>query len=307
MSKFPPTVREQEGWHGETGESVTFYVTDPWGAEIDYSDVPDGSGWFFGIGAGRSYSRVTSQILSALDDVYCAHEANEVFSILGLLMSKRIVSLEMPLISWNNRPERNMAAWSLRNYCNVWKDSVAYMDPIVGDVGNKYFDIRHILRKVFPRCSFIYTLRNPLDQLASNLRYGGSIKFHEDLGHDGEVLQAVNIWGWINTFIQRYHAVCQEEDVLCVPGEAWSERRLFDEWVERTSMHLGSLSGPTDEMAEKYIRQDGVGRWKREPRMQAVIKTLRDAKLLPEAELERLDVPGIDYVPPIGIDTWRAA
>ena len=307
MSKFPPTVQEQEGWHGETGESVTFYVTDPWGAEIDYSDVPDGSNWFFGMGLGRSYSKVTSQILSELSDVVCAHEDNRVFSLLGLLTSRRIVSRQMPLISWNNRPGSVASAKEIRGYCEVWRETIGGQGFLTGDVGNKYFDIRHILRKVFPGGKFIYTLRNPLDQLASNLRFGGSIKFHEDLGPEEQVQQALHLWGWINTFIQRYHAVCQEADVFCVPGEAYSDPFIMEPYVDAMAAHIGSSVGFSLTAMGRYIKEDGVGRWKREPRMQAVIKTLRDAKLLPEAELERLDVPGIDYVPLIGIDTWRAA
>lgn len=262
----------------------TAIVERPFGADVDWSNAPDGSGWLFVIGLGRTGTTVTTRILNEHPDVYCADEDGLVLSLLGLLSSQLIYLDNSNVIHYHNYNKRPLTGAEVRRFIDPWRELWAPGARYCGDKLMGYARHRRVVRQAFPGCRFIHTSRHPLDQLSSliDLPPGhSSVRYAHG---------PVPLWGIVATNLALMDAVSREEDVFTVEFEA-----LFDpESLHAEAQGLFSWLGlEAPDGLIKYVRPPNrvVGRWRNDYRIERLLESWDRMGLVPREVLDLLCGP----------------
>lgn len=243
----------------------------------------DGSNRFFIIGIGRTGTTALRNLVSLYNDVWCANEANFVFSILNLITTTCVVPFPgkpRGIVMWNvdrreNRmwPPEEKYVWKaseLREICEVWfeKESIRNNANIIGDKSSAYLDMLPILRKVFPKCKFLMTVRNPLDWLSSYFDQSWNIVFSDNCSK--ESLDKINSLFW---FIWEKEKIANSSnDILTINFEDICK---IDSLIEVNKNITNFLNVEKQELSlEKFVKNDVVGKWKNDERVTKTIEKL---------------------------------
>lgn len=179
-------------------------------------ELPDGSGWAFGIGWARTGSTVINSLLSLHEDCHLTSDAF-VVQALARVLTCDMFSLRVPEGLHYTRGMSGMDAPTLRALCETWREQVAPGKQVVGDKGFGYWLHRDFYRKLFPGCQFIFTVRHPLDQFCS---YAQGMPW---LQNDGAADRPEVVRNYLDQYADAVTATQAETDVITVRFEDLAE------------------------------------------------------------------------------------
>jgi len=246
-------------------------------------NAPNASDRFFIIGIGRTGTTALRNIISLYDDIWCANEANFVFSVLNIITTTCVVPVpgSSPGIAMWNVDRRENRIWppsenyvweasELREICEVWfrKEAKRNNASILGDKSSAYLDMLPLIRKIFPKCKFLMTIRHPLDWLSSYFDQVWNTAFSDDLSKKS--LDKINSSLW---YLWDNEKIAQEnDDIFIVNFKDMCNIDGLNEISQNISSHIGVeyQSLPL----EQFVKDDLVNKWKNDKRVINTVDSL---------------------------------
>ena len=259
----------------EESRLITADIANPWGAEVDWSDTPDGSDWFFIVGLGRTGTTVFAKALSQHPDCYCACEHGVVFSVMGLLLSEAVcdVSCEVfsyaaPRLAKGKRP-----AWTgtqLRGFAEAWRNAFGEGKARVGDKQVQYLQQLQFFKRLFPGCRFFLTTRHSLDHLSAMLAASSVIS---GLSYDGSPEGAAGLRSLVRQWRGMEREALRDTAVREVPFAALCGPETIVGQVEQCWQWLGLQPDNAIRPQLQALGNGGhVGRWRSDPDIARILR-----------------------------------
>jgi len=128
--------------------------------------------WAFIAAGARTGSNALARMLSLHPDCYIGNEEGSTFALMTIFSSGYYAIIgQEGFIRWG--PQFSPA--QVRQLCETWREICGGGARIVGDKQAALWCYRDEVRRVFPGCHLVTTIRHPLDQLASACAYNEEI------------------------------------------------------------------------------------------------------------------------------------
>ena len=243
-------------------------VVRPWDVgAVPSGEIPDGSSWFFLCGWGRSGTSPLSRIINGHPDAYCTCEGGAIYSLIGLLSTELVDDGEHGVVTYK-RAEAGTTLEAIRAVCEAWRNVSSPGAAVYGGKLANNSLRRHELRRVFPGCKFIWTYREPLDQLSSIMHFAEGDTERSSAGALGFLL-ALRDMTW---------RIAYDAGVLRVSFEKMATPVGFREELVRVAEYLGlSCAYEWIEAHEQMAQCPSIGRFEQDEQTRAWVDELLGA------------------------------
>jgi len=307
MPERSQMMTDWEGYERRHGQRCI--IEDPWAGPVDWRGAPPAEDWFFLLCLGHSGSCVLSEMLSLHPEVYCANEDQTILALLGLLTTRTVMSLGSTALHWQSglwsgrdKPftceTRVVTAPFLRDLAEVWREHYGRGKAFCGDKHTWYLRHRAELRRIFPGCKLLYTVRHPLDQLSG-------LMSDEWVGNRAIADDPKGAWGQIGCYVRMYREVVCEPDVFIVPYEAFAEPATLAETMCGCYRRVGaSPDDVSEEQLAGFASRKSVERWRLDSSVLALLDQWRESRLMTEEQEGALTSSPGEYLRAITGAEW---